>query len=95
MRLLAREIIIVTLSELIYDVPVSLREPANYNFAHVIMSLRTAIPTLWTGKPTIAASSSWLSHRIKLKSVIGRSSMPSRDSGHSKEIDLQQQTELI
>lgn len=34
MRLLALEIVIVTLSELIYDVPVSLRDPASYSFAH-------------------------------------------------------------
>jgi len=34
MRLLAREIVIVTLSELVYDVPVSLRDPASYSFAH-------------------------------------------------------------
>ena len=34
MRLLALEIVIITLSELIYDVPVSLRDPANYSFTH-------------------------------------------------------------
>jgi len=41
------------ISELIYDTPVSLRDPASYSFAH---GGKDGYLTLWTKKPMIAAS---------------------------------------